>query len=151
MSTPNHFIYKERDDKNKLFVGNLPFKATPEELREVFSQFGEVLDVFIPRDSIGEPRGFAFVTCAEGSVDAIRNGADGVEFMGRTLTVNVPLAPGEKTERRPKAGTYDSDAFVVHLDVLMGSFTHLYHFSLWECRSTTPKKALCWKSCLFHH
>eukprot|EP00428_Durinskia_dybowskii_P024563 CAMPEP_0170232902 /NCGR_PEP_ID=MMETSP0116_2-20130129/16193_1 /TAXON_ID=400756 /ORGANISM="Durinskia baltica, Strain CSIRO CS-38" /LENGTH=363 /DNA_ID=CAMNT_0010483689 /DNA_START=119 /DNA_END=1210 /DNA_ORIENTATION=+ len=92
----------QRDDKNKLFVGNLPFKATPEDLKEAFSQFGEILDVFIPRDSIGEPRGFAFVTCAEADVEAVRQGANGVEFMGRSLSVNLPLAPGEKTEKREK-------------------------------------------------
>jgi len=69
-------------------------------LKEVFSQFGQILDVFIPRDSIGEPRGFAFVTCAEADVDAVRNGANGVEFMGRSLSVNLPLAPGEKTEKK---------------------------------------------------
>lgn len=92
----------QRDDKNKLFVGNVPFKATPADLREVFSQFGEIVDVFIPRDSIGEPRGFAFVTCASADVEAVREGTDGVEFMGRSLSVNLPLGPGEKTERRQK-------------------------------------------------
>ncbi len=95
---------KERDDKNKLFVGNVPFKATPDDIKTIFSQYGEVLDVFIPRDSIGEPRGFAFVTCSEADFEAIRQGADGAELMGRTLSVNAPLAPGEKEERKQKSG-----------------------------------------------
>lgn len=94
----------ERDDKNKLFVGNVPFKATPDDLRAIFSQYGEVVDVFIPRDSIGEPRGFAFVTCTEADIEAIRQGADGAELMGRTLSVNPPLAPGEKEVRKQKSG-----------------------------------------------
>jgi len=93
----------QRDDKNKLFVGNVPFKATPDDLKAIFSQFGEIIDVFIPRDSIGEPRGFAFVTCAEADFEAVKNGANGAELMGRNLTVNAPLAPGEKEDRRQRS------------------------------------------------
>jgi len=92
---------------NKLFVGNLPFKATREDVKELFSQFGEVTDVFIPVDSIGEPRGFAFVTCAEGELEAIREGTNGAELLERTLSVNPPYKPGEKEERQMnRSGTF---------------------------------------------
>jgi len=89
-------------NKNKLFVGNLPFKATVEDIKELFSQYGELTDVFIPVDSVGEPRGFGFVTCAEGNVDAILENCNGIELLGRRLTVNPPLAPGEKEEKRKR-------------------------------------------------
>lgn len=89
-----------RDDKNKLFVGNLPFKATREDIRDLFSEFGEILDVFIPVDSVGEPRGFAFVTCSEADLEAVREGTNGAELLGRTLSVNLPLKPGEKEQKK---------------------------------------------------
>ena len=85
-----------------MFVGNLPFKATTEDIKELFSQDGELTDVFIPVDSVGEPRGFGFVTCAEGNVDAILENCNGIELLGRRLTVNPPLAPGEKEEKRKR-------------------------------------------------
>ena len=95
---------EEIDDKNKLFVGNLPFKATVDDIKELFSQYGEVTDVFIPLNSFGEPRGFAFVTCADGNLEAIRAGTDGAELLGRTLSVNPPLKPGEKEDRKKRDG-----------------------------------------------
>lgn len=47
---------------NKLFVGGIPFRMNEDELRDMFSQAGEVLSVFIPKDhETKRPRGFAFV------------------------------------------------------------------------------------------
>jgi len=92
----------KRDDKNKLFVGNLPFKATIDDVRDLFSEYGEITDVFIPVNSYGDPRGFAFVTVAEGQLEAVREGTDGIELMGRTLSVNPPLKPGEKEAQKSR-------------------------------------------------
>ena len=50
----------------KLFVGGIPYRATDEELRQLFSQAGEVSSVFIPMDrETNRPRGFAFVEMAD--------------------------------------------------------------------------------------
>lgn len=50
----------------KLYVGNIPFSVSVDELKQIFSEVGEVSDVFIPRDrNTGRPRGFAFVTMAD--------------------------------------------------------------------------------------
>lgn len=79
----------------KMYVGNLPFSATELDVREHFSQWGDVTDVYLPMDrESGRPRGFAFVTMGtpEAMTGAI-NGANGVDFQGRNLTVN---------EARPK-------------------------------------------------
>lgn len=75
---------------SKVFVGNLDFSTTRQNLEGLFSQHGEIVDVAIPvdRDS-GRPRGFAFVTFgnAESANAAIRN-LDGADLLGRRLRVS---------------------------------------------------------------
>lgn len=80
---------------SKLYVGNLSFKTTEDALRDAFSQFGNVTDVYVATDrETGRPRGFAFVTfsTAEESKLAIEK-MHGVDLDGRAITVN---------EARPK-------------------------------------------------
>ena len=80
---------------SKLYVGNLSFKTTEDELRSAFGQFGSVTDVYVAMDKMtGRPRGFAFVTM--GTADEAKMAAEkinGVDLGGRALTVN---------EARPK-------------------------------------------------
>ncbi len=80
---------------SKLYVGNMSFKTSEDELRSAFGQFGNVTDVYVAMDKMtGRPRGFAFVTFSspeEAKIAAEKlNGAD---LGGRALTVN---------EARPK-------------------------------------------------
>ena len=74
----------------KIYIGNLPFSSTEDELRAVFERHGRVesVNVITDRDS-GRPRGFAFVEMDEASAadDAIR-ALDGSELGGRSLRVN---------------------------------------------------------------
>jgi RNA recognition motif-containing protein len=74
----------------KLYVGNLSFNSTEDELREVFGRHGSVdsVKVITDRDT-GRPRGFAFVEMSEASAagDAIR-ALDGSQLGGRALKVN---------------------------------------------------------------
>ncbi len=73
-----------------LFVGNLPFKTSQDELRQLFSSYGTVNAVRIVRDrQTGRPRGFGFVEMAEGSADKAIRALNGSEFGGRTLKVNI--------------------------------------------------------------
>ena len=80
----------------KLFVGNLSFNTTENDLQDAFAAHGTVTEANLMTDrTTGRPRGFAFVTMgspeeAQKAIDAL-NGAD---LDGRTLTVN---------EARPKA------------------------------------------------
>jgi RNA recognition motif-containing protein len=80
---------------SKLYVGNLSFKTTEDELRSAFGQFGAVTDVYVAMDKMtGRPRGFAFVTM--GTADEAKSAAEklnGTDLGGRQLTVN---------EARPK-------------------------------------------------
>lgn len=75
---------------SKLYVGNLSFKTGEAELRDTFSQFGTVTDVYIANDRMtGRPRGFAFVTFstdAESQLAAQK--MNGTDLDGRQLTVN---------------------------------------------------------------
>ena len=74
----------------KLYVGNLPFSATEDELREIFERHGKVdsVNVIMDRET-GRARGFGFVEMAEASAatDAIR-ALDGTQMGGRALKVN---------------------------------------------------------------
>ena len=72
----------------KMYVGNLPFSATQEDIQSLFSQFGSVTDVFLPMDRVsGRPRGFAFVTMGTPEeMQAAINGLNGAaNWMGWTL------------------------------------------------------------------
>ena len=71
-----------------IFVGNLPFSTTSDELREMFAEYGPVTrsQVATDRDT-GRSRGFGFVEMTEGGDEAIA-ALNGAEFNGRALTVN---------------------------------------------------------------
>ena len=74
----------------RLYVGNLSFRTTSDELREVFSQAGEVENATVVEDrDTGRSRGFGFVemVTVEGAAAAIEQ-FNGKEFGGRALTVN---------------------------------------------------------------
>ena len=73
----------------RCFVGNLPFSATEEDLREVFERFGSVASVSVMADDDGRPRGFGFVNM-ESSVAGAAAVAelDGYELQGRSITVS---------------------------------------------------------------
>jgi RNA recognition motif-containing protein len=73
-----------------IYVGNLSFQATEEDLREVFAEYGEVSRVSLPTDrETGRKRGFAFVEMKEETQEdqAIAE-LDGAEWLGREIRVN---------------------------------------------------------------
>jgi RNA recognition motif-containing protein len=88
-------LTKSKMGNSKLYVGNMSFKTSEDELRSAFGQFGAVTDVYIAMDKMtNRPRGFAFVTM--GTPEEAKLAAEkmnGVDLGGRALTVN---------EARPK-------------------------------------------------
>ena len=73
----------------KLYVGNLPFSATEDEVRELFSQHGNVHSVALINDrETGRPRGFGFVEIDDDALSTMIQALDGQEMGGRTLRVN---------------------------------------------------------------
>lgn len=85
----------------KLFVGNLSFQATEEDLRELFAQSGTVESVRIVTDQFtGRPRGFGFVEMATAEdADAAAKKFNGQIVDGRTLKVEVANSSGSGRAR----------------------------------------------------
>jgi len=83
----------------KLFVGNLDFKVTENDLQDAFAAHGTVVEVNLVTDrATGRPRGFAFVTMstpeeAQKAIDAL----NGKEMSGRALNVNIARAREERS------------------------------------------------------
>lgn len=73
-----------------IYVGNLSYDATQENLTEVFAEYGSVKRVQLPTDrETGRPRGFGFVEMAtDAEEDKAIEELDGAEWMGRALKVN---------------------------------------------------------------
>ncbi|MGD2153033.1 MAG: RNA-binding protein [Gemmatimonadales bacterium] len=83
----------------RIYVGNLPFTTTEEELSDLFAQHGTVHSVDLISDrQTGRPRGFGFVEMDEDAANAAITALDGMEYGGRTLRVN------EAMERRQGGG-----------------------------------------------
>ncbi|KAJ9505324.1 hypothetical protein QJQ45_012779 [Haematococcus lacustris] len=84
----------------KLYVGNLPWNVTKEQLSELFSQYGQVDDSFIPTDrETGRPRGFGFVTLESNAAKNAAASLNNTDFQGRTIRVNEAAPPGESRSR----------------------------------------------------
>jgi len=72
----------------KLYVGNLSYSTTADDLREVFAQYGAVTSASVISDrDTGRSRGFGFVEMESGAEEAIE-AMNGQDLQGRTLTVN---------------------------------------------------------------
>jgi RNA recognition motif-containing protein len=71
----------------KVYVGNLSFKSTEEDVRQFFSKYGNVISVSLITDrDTGRPRGFGFVEMDD--ISKAVTEANGKEFAGRALVVN---------------------------------------------------------------
>src|SRR5258708_30481758 len=86
----------------KLFVGNLSFNATENQLQDLFAAHGTVIEVDVIMDKFsGRPRGFAFVTMeSKEAADAAIQALNGKDIDGRALTVNE----ARPREDRPRTG-----------------------------------------------
>lgn len=95
-------------DKNKLYVGNLPWSVNDQSLRELFAAYGEITEAIVITDRYtGRSKGFGFVTFAN-EADAGKAVAEmaNKEIEGRKIVVNV-ARPRE--ERAPGQGGFRKD------------------------------------------
>ncbi len=87
------------EEKNKLYVGNLPYSVDDAKLAELFKEFGDVVEAKVISDKYsGKSKGFGFVTMKdEQTAQAAVEAMDGKDVEGRKLKVNVarPLKPRE--------------------------------------------------------
>jgi cold-inducible RNA-binding protein len=75
-----------------IYVGNLPFSTTEDELREIFTEYGEVQTVKIILDrETGKPRGFGFVDMSENAARKAISELNGADYNGKQLTVNEAM------------------------------------------------------------
>ena len=79
-----------------LYVGNLSFQTTADDLLQAFGQYGTVTRAQIIEDrETGRSRGFGFVEMSDGADQAVES-LNGTQFQGRTLTVNESKPRQEK-------------------------------------------------------
>lgn len=82
-----------------IYVGNLPFSASEDQVRELFSAHGDVKEVRMITDrETGRPRGFGFVRMDPAEADVAIEALNGTELDGRTLRIN------EAQDRKPGGG-----------------------------------------------
>ncbi len=83
----------------RVYVGNLPFSATEEEVRGMFAEFGSVdaVDLITDRET-GRPRGFGFVEMSSGADEAIE-ALNQTDMGGRTLNINEARPRRERSSR----------------------------------------------------
>jgi RNA recognition motif-containing protein len=80
---------RERGFMKRMYVGNLPYSSSEDDVRDLFSQYGDVGDVNVVRDrETGKSRGFGFVEMGQDQAEEAMSNLDGSKFGGRTLKVN---------------------------------------------------------------
>ena len=92
-----------------IYIGNLPFSATEDELKEVFTEFGQVNSVTIIKDKMsGRSRGFGFVEMADdGEAQNAIQGLNGKDFKGRGMVVNEARPREERSGGGGSRGGYN--------------------------------------------
>jgi RNA recognition motif-containing protein len=93
-----------------IYIGNLSFQASEEDIRDVFTEYGEVTRISLPIDrETGRKRGFAFVDMAdEAKEDQAISELDGAEWLGRELRVNK-ARPRSNNGSPKRSGNYQSN------------------------------------------
>lgn len=84
-----------------IYVGNLPYSVTETDLRQTFSEFGEVSSVSLINDKFtGESKGFGFIEMANNThADAAIKGLNGRDMKGRNITVNQAKPKADRPSR----------------------------------------------------
>jgi len=83
------FFRESRELSKKIYVGNLSFQTTEDQIRDLFAEYGEVESVaFITDRDTGRFRGFCFVEMEASAADNAIEALDGQDFDGRGLRVN---------------------------------------------------------------
>jgi len=85
-------------EKNKLFIGSLPWSITNDTLKEMFAAYGEITEAIVINDrETGRSKGFGFITFAKEEDAQKALEMHGKEIEGRTIVVNVAKPREERT------------------------------------------------------
>ena len=86
----------------RIYVGNLPYSVTDDELRDVFSDFGELVSAEVVKDKFsGQSKGFGFVDMPNNSeADQAIKALNDTDLKGRKLTVNEAWPRAERPPQR---------------------------------------------------
>ncbi len=86
---------------NKLFVGNLPYSVTQEQLKDMFTSYGEITEALVVMDRLtGRSKGFGFITFAdENAAKTAIEGMNGKDVEGKALTVNEARPMSDRPKR----------------------------------------------------
>ena len=89
-----------------IYIGNMSYNTTEEQLREAFENYGEVTSVNIIKDKYtGEPRGFAFVEMPDSSAaTSAISGLNGQDLNGRALNINEARPRNDNRNRGGRGG-----------------------------------------------
>jgi len=83
---------------NRVYIGNIPFKATEENIRGLFAEIGEVVSIDLVTDArTGKPKGFAFVVMASDG-----EAQKAIESLNGTLLLDRPLSVSEANTQQPR-------------------------------------------------
>ncbi|KAG0202928.1 hypothetical protein BGX28_004714 [Mortierella sp. GBA30] len=82
----------------KLFIGNIAWGTTDDEVKEFFGQYGQLQDVYLPKDQEGRTKGYGFIEMDDSEAEKAIQEANGREFNGRELRVDS----ANKREDRPR-------------------------------------------------
>ena len=87
-----------------MYVGNLSFSVNEDDLKEMFSEFGEVASVNVIMDKFsGQSKGFGFVDMPDNSeADKAIKALNGIQFKGRNIKVNQARPKGDRSSRRSR-------------------------------------------------
>ena len=88
----------------KLYVGNLPYSVTEDDLKETFSEFGDLGEVTVITDKFsGQSKGFGFVEMPDNSeADAAIKALNETNYKGRNIKVNEARPRGDRPQRRQR-------------------------------------------------
>jgi RNA recognition motif-containing protein len=94
-------LFKRDPPVTTIYVGNLPFNATEQDVKTLFERHGKVDSVKLINDrETGKPRGFCFVEMAQAEAQAAIQGLNGFQMDGRPLRVNE----AQERPQRPRQG-----------------------------------------------
>ena len=97
-------------DKNKLFVGSLPWSINNDSLKELFAQYGEITEAIVISDrATGRSKGFGFVTFTNADDAQKALEMNGREVEGRPIIVNVAKPREERTGGGAGGGNFRRD------------------------------------------